>query len=219
MPPKRGKKGGAKPIRAKKRTSKASTSKTPLPSTPTPKITLKLNTISAVSATARSSSDVIPVTTTVPVASTVTTAPPAPPAPENQPESPPPLPESASQIEEWLVELEIRLYIDGVRFGSRLKEISNRDDSVGYDYIKQLAQDARETEIKRSYGGNQARRDHDLWYASYGKVGNPTDTEIRDSDDFDTIIRRIRRRTFKNKQLILQICFSIKETPQTMVRP
>ena len=64
-----------------------------------------------------------------------------------------------------------------------------------------------------------ARRDHIVWYASYGKVGDPTQPDIRDSEDFDMVLKRIRQRIWKNKLLLLQICFGINETPQTINRP
>ncbi|KAH7410870.1 hypothetical protein BKA64DRAFT_366605 [Cadophora sp. MPI-SDFR-AT-0126] len=187
-------KGSRKVTSKQSKSAKKKAPRTPLPSVPAPpKITLKL--------TPRASS-----------------------TPQLSLPSEPLIIQSPSppQIEVWVVELEIKCYLDGERITSTLGRVTNDPYGGGstYSSIKQNAEEVADRLIEIR-GISNLRRDHICWYGTYGAVNNPSEVDIANEGDFDHVVARVRNSGTKGKDklLKLQICFGIVLQPSTMVRP
>ncbi len=198
MPPKAAKKSRTKPNRAKRPTKKVSTASTPLPTTPiTPRITLKIpsgnnNTRNSIVTTPNDVAGV-----TIAIANSE-------PNPFIQPVLPPPPTSIPSpQIKIWVIELEIRYYLDGERFAIIPREVSNQEGrGTTYEEIKKSAEAKADSTIADK-GYTCLRRDPLFWYATYGRLNNPSQPEIGGQEDFDVVINRVRNSDFKSKLLII----------------
>ncbi|KAG4428139.1 hypothetical protein IFR05_016379 [Cadophora sp. M221] len=234
MPPKRARNRAIKRPKA----TKTTTPRTPLSSTPGPaKITLKINTTKVSDASVSSTALTLSATPNLGVANEVEAVEPtepsllpivAPPQPSSTPQFVSPLEPiiirspSPSQIDIWIVELEIRCYLDNERISSTIGMITNDPEVDGstYESIKRNAEQLADRDIVER-GVSTPRRDNTCWYGAYGPVGNPTEVDIGNEAEFKHVVARARNWGPKGKEklLKLQICFGIVLFPLNMQRP